>query len=293
VRLPEFEYLEPRNVAEACALLAEDPEGSAVFAGGTDLLVDLKVGRESHRRLVSLRRIEGLRRVEFSPRTGLVIGAMATVNDVVRHEAVRKHYPGLLDAARGLAAEQVKNLATVGGNLCRAVPCADTAPMLLAYGATLRIASPGGERTVAMEEFFTGPRTTVLEPADVLVAIEVGAPEPGTGTASIRQGRRHSLSLPLALVAAVVTMEGPACRRARIALGAVAPTPVLAPRTAAFLAGKSLDPETLEEAGELAGTESKPIDDIRATGEYRLELVKVLTRRALTAAAARAARTSP
>jgi carbon-monoxide dehydrogenase medium subunit len=289
VRLPDFEYLEPRSTAEACALLAEDPEGSAVFAGGTDLLVDLKVGRETCRRLVSLRRIDGLRRVEFSPKTGLVIGAMATVNDVVRHDAVRQNYPGLLDAARGLAAEQVKNLATVGGNVCRAVPCADTAPMLLALGAMLRVVSPRGERTVAMEEFFTGPRTTVLDPTDVLVAIEISPPEEGAGTASARQGRRHSLSLPLALVAVVVTMEGPVCRNARIALGAVAPTPILATQAAAFLAGKSLDPKILEEVGDLASAESKPIDDVRATGEYRLELVKVLTRRALTTAAQRAA----
>jgi len=288
VRLPEFEYLEPASTAEACALLAEDPEGSAVFAGGTDLLVDLKVGRESFRRLVSLRRIEALRRLEFSKKTGLVIGAMATVNDVVRHEAVRTHYPGLLDAARGLAAEQVRNLATVGGNVCRAVPCADTAPMLLAYGATLRVVSPSGERTVAMEDFFTGPRTTVLEPGDVMVSIEVSAPLPNTGTASVRQGRRQALSLPLAISAAVVTRDGPVCTSARIALGAVAPTPVLATDTAAFLAGKSLDEGALFEAGERAAAESKPIDDVRATGEYRFELVKVLTRRALTRAFERA-----
>jgi len=287
VRLPEFEYLEPSTTAEACALLAEDPEGSAVFAGGTDLLVDLKVGRESYRRLVSLRRIDELRGVEFSPERGLAIGAMATVNEVVRHEAVRKHYPGLHDAALGLAAEQVRNLATVGGNLCRALPCADTAPLLLAQGATLRVVSPAGERTIAIDKFFVGPRATVLKPGDVLVAIELDAPRAGRGTASVRQGRRRSLALALAQAAVVLDMDGVVCREARIALGAVAPLPMLATRASAFLAGKSLEAGVLDEVGELAAAESKPIDDVRASREYRLELVKVLTRRALTMAAGR------
>ena len=289
MRLPEFDYLEPTSTAEACALLAEDPEGSAVFAGGTDLLVDLKVGREKYRRLISLRRIPELRRVEFSPDRGLTIGAMATVNDVIRQEAVRRHYPGLHDAARGLAAEQVRNLATVGGNLCRALPCADTAPILLALGAALRVLSPRGERTIPIETFFVGPRTTVLGPGDVLTAIEVAAPRAGRGTASVRQGRRRSLALALAQAAVVLDMDGAVCREARIALGAVAPLPLLATRASDFLAGKSPDPGVLAEVGELAAAESLPIDDVRASREYRLDLVKVLTRRAVATAVERAA----
>ena len=121
----EFEFAEPASIGEACALLAEDPEGSAVFAGGTDILVDLKAGLKHHRRLVSLGHIEELKSIEISGDGGLSIGAMATVNMVARHEGVKEQFPGINDAAMSLAAEQVRNQATVAGNLCMAVPSAD------------------------------------------------------------------------------------------------------------------------------------------------------------------------
>jgi len=148
--LPEFEYFEPASVGEACALLAEGPPTGVVYAGGTDILVLLKEGLASYRRLVSLRRVAELGAITFSERTGLSIGAMATVNQVAAHAAVVRHYPGLVDAALSLAAEQVRNLATVVGNLCSAVPSADTAPILLALDARVRVASPAGERTIAL-----------------------------------------------------------------------------------------------------------------------------------------------
>lgn len=288
MRLPEFEYAEPRSVAEVCALLGEDPGGSAVIAGGTDVLVNLKEGFVEHRRLVSLRQVAELGRIEISADRGLVIGAMATVNQVARHAAIRDQYPGLVDAAKSLAADQVRNLATVAGNLCSAIPSADMAPILLAHDARLRAVSTAAERTIRLREFFTGPGTTVLRPAEVVVAIEVPAPRPGTGDASLRQGGRATLSLPLASAAAVVRMEGELCQEASLALGAVAPTPIVAARVAELLAGKELTASLLEEAGELASAESRPIDDLRSTREYRLELVKVLARRALGRAAERA-----
>jgi len=287
MRLPDFEYFEPRDVAEACALLGEDPRLSAVFAGGTDVLVELKSGLARYKRLVSLRRIEPLRRIEFSERNGLVIGATATVNQVARHESVRGRYPGVVDAAMSLAADQVRNLATVGGNLCSAVPSADMAPILLAHGAKLRVASSDGERVIPLGRFFVGPRATVLEPAEVLVAIELPPPGPGEGAASLRQGGRLSLSLPVASVAALVAMDGPVCRKATLAVGAVAPTPILAPSVGEFLGGKRLSDEVLAEAGRRAGAETRPIDDVRSSKEYRLEAVMVLTRRALRKAAER------
>lgn len=288
MRLPEFEYAEPRSVAEVCALLGEDPGGSAVIAGGTDVLVNLKEGFADYRRLVSLRRVPELGRIDYSEARGLVIGAMATVNQVARHDAIRKRYPGLVDAAKSLAADQVRNLATVAGNLCSAIPSADTAPILLAHDAQLRVVSTAGERTVRLREFFTGPGTTVLRPDEVVVAVEVPAPPPGTGDASLRQGGRATLSLPLASAAAVVRIEGELCREVSLALGAVAPTPIVAASVAERLAGKKLTAARLAEAGELASAASRPIDDLRSTGEYRLELVKVLARRALSRAAERA-----
>lgn len=283
----DFEFVEPTSVSEACALLAEDPGGSAVFAGGTDILVDLKAGLKHHRRLVSLGHIEELQTIELNADGALRIGATVTINKIARHQEIAKRFPGINDAAMSLAAEQVRNQATVAGNLCMAVPSADMAPILLAHAATMRVVSPAGERTVAMREFFVGPRETVLEPADVVVAVDVPAPAPGTGDASIRQGGRVSLSLPMAAAAAVVVMDGTTCREAAIALGAVAPTPILATAAGEAVTGKELSEDVLREAGEVASAAAMPIDDLRATKEYRLELVKVLTRRVLVAAAGR------
>ena len=284
----DFDFVEPASVSEACALLAEDPEGSAIFAGGTDILVDLKAGLRHHRRLVSLGRIEELKSIEFSAAGELSIGATATINSIARHKEIAGRFPGINDAAMSLAAEQVRNQATVAGNLCMAVPSADMAPILLAHDATLRVVSPSGERTVPLREFFVAPRETVLEPADVVVAIDVPAPAANTGDASLRQGGRVSLSLPMAAVAAVVVMEGARCREATVALGAVAPTPIVASAAGEAVAGKELSEDVLSEAGESAAEAARPIDDLRANKEYRLELIKVLTRRVLQAAAERA-----
>jgi CO/xanthine dehydrogenase FAD-binding subunit len=284
----DFDFVEPASVSEACALLAEDPEGSAVFAGGTDILVDLKAGLKRHRRLVSLARIEELRAIELAADGGLTIGATATINMIARHQGIKERFPGINDAARSLAAEQVRNQATVAGNLCMAVPSADMAPILLAHGAAMRVVSPAGERAIPLREFFVGPRETVLDPADVVVVIAVPPPAPGTGDASLRQGGRVSLSLPMASVAAVVVMDGKVCRAATVALGSVAPTPIVATAAGESLAGKELSEEVLREAGERAAEAAIPINDLRASKEYRLELVKVLTRRVLQAAAERA-----
>jgi len=284
----DFDFVEPAGVSEACSLLAEDPDGSVVFAGGTDILVDAKAGLRQPRRLVSLGRIEELRTVELADDGALRIGATATINTIARHQGITTSFPGINDAAMSVAAEQVRNQATVAGNLCMAVPSADMAPILLAHDAAMLVVSPAGARTIPLCEFFVGPRRTVLDPADIVVAIEVPAPAPGTGAASIRQGGRVSLSLPMASVAAVVVMDGKVCREATVALGAVAPTPVVAVAAAKALAGKELTEEILDEAAEAAAAAAKPIDDIRATKEYRLELVKVLTRRVLRTAEERA-----
>jgi len=288
MRLPDFDYVEPQSVGEACALLAEDPQGSAILAGGTDVLVYLKEGAKRHRRLVALRAIPGLDQISFSAARGLTIGAMATVNQVAQDPEIGRHYPGIVDAAMSLAADQVRNLATVVGNLCMAVPSADTAPILLALDARLRVVSDHGERVIRLREFFRGPRETALAPAEVVVAVEVDPPAPGAGSSSLRQGGRASLSLPIAAAAAVVVVEGEVCQQASLALGAVAPTPLLVAEVGPVLAGKRLDAAVLAEAGELASRASRPIDDHRSSREYRFELVKVLARRALARAAARA-----
>jgi carbon-monoxide dehydrogenase medium subunit len=253
-------------------------------------LVNLKEGAVDYRRLVSLQKINELAHIELLEGKGLVIGAMATVNQVARNEIVQNQFPGLRDAAMSLAADQVRNLATVAGNLCSAVPSADMAPILLAHRANLRVVSKAGERIIPLAGFFKGPRLTVLEPAEVVVAIELQQQAPGMGSASIRQGGRASLSLPIASAAAVVAMERGICRQATVALGSVAPTPIVATIVGDFLVGKRFSAEVLAEAGELASAATEPIDDLRSSKEYRLELVKVLARRALVRATERAER---
>jgi carbon-monoxide dehydrogenase medium subunit len=284
----DFDFVEPASVSEACSLLAEDPEGSVVFAGGTDILVDLKADLRRPGRLVSLGRIGELRGIEIDGDGGLRIGAMTSVNQVARDEGVKQRFPGINDAAMSLAAEQVRNQATVAGNLCMAVPSADMAPILLAHNAAMRVVSPDGERSIPLQELFIGPRQTVLEPADIVVAIEVPAPAPGTGASSIRQGGRVSLSLPMASAATVLVMDGKVCREATVALGAVAPIPIVAKEAGDAVVGRELTEDVLDDAAERAAAAATPIDDIRATKEYRLELVKVLTRRVLLAAEERA-----
>jgi CO/xanthine dehydrogenase FAD-binding subunit len=285
--LPDFEYLEPATVCEACTLLAEDPNGSVVFAGGTDVVVYLKAGPLTHKRLISLGRIPDLDQLEMTDKGGLIIGAMTTINRIARGEGAASAFPGIVDAARSVAAEQVRNMATVVGNLCMAVPSADMAPILIAWGAELRVSSQASERVVPLRDFFIGPRQTVLGPTDIVTAIEV-PPRPKTaGDASIRQGGRVSLSLPIVSAAAVVEMESGICTRADIALGAVAPTPLLASRASEFLIGKSFTGDVLAEAGEIASSEAKPIDDLRASRQFRFDLIKVLTGRVLKRAALR------
>ena len=286
--MPDFEYLEPRSVAEACAMLAEDPEGRVVFAGGTDVLVDLKSGGRAPRALVSLGRVAGLDGLEVDTRGDLVIGAMTKINRVARGEGGAALFPGIVEAARSVAAEQVRNSATVAGNLCTAVPSADMAPILLAWDARLRVTSPEGERLLALRELFVGPRQTVLGPADIVTAIEVPARAGQTGDASLRQGGRVSLSLPLAGVAVVLTLDDGRCTGADVALGAVAPTPALAPAAADRLVGSELDATTVAEAARIAAGEARPISDLRAGAAYRRELVEVLTQRVVARAAERA-----
>lgn len=285
----DFELIEPSSVREACAALAEDPAGSLILAGGTDVLVDLKAGIREPYRLVSLRRIDELRGVQLGADGSLSIGAMATINMVARHAGVANAFPGIVDAARSLAAEQVRNQATVVGNLCMAVPSADMAPILLAHDARLTIVSPSGERCVHLGEFFVGPRSTILEPAELVVRVEVVPPQPATGGASVRQGGRASLSLPIAATAAVVVMDGDVCRQVSLGLGAVAPTPIVARGVADVVVGKRLTGEVLHAAGEAAAAAARPISDLRASKDYRLKLVRVLTRRVLTTAAERSA----
>lgn len=283
-----FAYLEPTTLHEAVALLAQHGAQARVLAGGTDLLTALKEGWEHPGWVVSIGRIADLNYVRYEPETGLRIGALASVRAVETSPAVRQHYPMLADAAGQLASVQIRNLATVAGNVCRASPSADTIPALLVLDAEARVVGPNGERRVPLAKFFTGPGRTVLGPAELLAEIIVPPPRLGTGAVYIKHSPRRAMDLAVVGVAALVVLDGVRCVDARIALGAVAPTPIRAYAAEERLIGTEITPEVAEAAAEAAQAAAQPISDVRGSAAYRRKMVRVLTRRCVLQAAERA-----
>lgn len=275
------EYHRPRSLEEACALKAKLPE-AAWIAGGTDLLLRVKHGTQSSRSLISLRGLGELAGLEL--REGARIGSGTRLADILRDEAVRARFPVLAQAVATMGSVQVRNVATLGGNVCRASPCADTAPPLLVLGARLRLRGTDGEREVPVEDFFVGPGETAVASDELLTEILVDDPPSGSRGAFLSRGRVR-VDLSLASVAVLVEMEsdGATCRRARVAAGAVAPTPLRLPAVEAHLEGARLDRDVVARAGELARDGVKPISDVRASADYRRHVTGVMVKRALRA----------
>ena len=271
-----FEYFEPKSLAEASKLLAA---GGQVLAGGTDLLVEIKEQLRRADRVVNIKKIPGIGGLSFDPRTGLRIGALASAREVETAPFVLQHYASLAQAARELGSIQVRNRATIVGNICRASPSADTLPPLIADGAIIKLHGPRGAREIPLEEFFTGPGKTVLQPDELVTELVVPAPPPRTGKVYIKHGRRKAMELATVGVAVTWTRDADV----RIVLGAVAPTPIRA-RAAEEVLKK--DPRALDQAAAAAMAEARPISNVRASAEYRREMVRVLTRRALEQALA-------
>lgn len=261
----------PSTLEEALEIVSAEPD-ARWLAGGTDLLVG---PGPRPRALVSLRRIPGLGGIEEDG-----IGALTTIGEIVRSERIARERPVLLQAARRLGSEQIRNQATIGGNLCRAAPCADSAPPLLVYEARARIVGPKGVRVVDLASFFRGPGVTCLEKGEFLVRIELDPPRPGAKGVFLKKGRVR-MDLSLASVAVLLEAQGKRVTRARIAAGAVAPTPVRLPEVEALIEGHEVDDDLLEEAGHLARQAVLPIDDVRATAAYRRHLVDVYVRRGI------------
>jgi len=287
-----FVYHRPATLADACALGLELGADAAFLAGGTELLPDFHRGRESATHLIALDRITGLSSIQ-SGADGLRIGALVTVGAVAQSAEVGAWLPALAEAARALGTPQIRSLATIGGNFCRAVPCADLPPVGIVAGARLRLARVTGTREVSAEQFFVGPRKTVLEPGEILQDILIPPQPVRAGLSYQRFALRRGPALAVASVAARVVLEGETIVEARIALGAVAPVPSLAPRAAALLQGHPLSADRLAQAAAAAAAEARPITDIRGTEAFRRELVEVLTRRALEQAAGRAGKHAP
>ncbi len=283
-----FEYFAPTTLAETAALLAQFNGQAKILAGGTDLLVEIKENIRRPAGVINLKKIPGLGGLSYSDDAGLGIGALATVRQVETSPLVQSHYPGLAQAARELGSIQVRNRATVAGNICRASPSADTPPPLIAAEAAVTIFTSAGERTVPLEQFFTGPGQTVLAASEILLAITAPPPPPHTGHVYLKHGRRRAMELATVGVAVRITLEGDVCRNVRIVLGAVAPTAIRATEAESLLTGVAPDDERIEQAARAALAAARPISDVRASADYRREMVGVLTRRAIRQALAQA-----
>lgn len=279
------EYFRPTTVKEAVSLLADYGGRARPIAGGTDLLVEKPPEVEC---LVDITRL-GLNYVRNDGDT-LKIGAATTLSQIIESSLLEKDpYCVLREEASKMGDPPIRNTATVGGNICSAVPSADFPPGLIALEAEARIAGPSGERTVSLDGFFLGPRKTVLENGELLTEIKVPAQPARTAAAFLKKGRTRR-DIALVNVAVRVTLEPDGtCEDARIVLGAVAPTPIRAKKAEAMLKGKKMHGALVEEeAAETASQEAKPISDVRASAEYRKELSKVFVKHALSQASQKA-----
>lgn len=275
------DYYRPRTLREAHDLKTK-LEGARYIAGGTDLLGRIKSGLERPSALISLRSIEGIAGITANGAT--CIGALTPLNDIVENRVLRERHPVIVQAARTMANVQIRNVATVGGNLCNAAPCADTAPPLLVLDARLRIQGPEAQREMPLADFFRAPGETRLREQDILTAILIDPPsEHGKGI-FLKRGR-VSVDMALASVAAYVEMDPASrtCRRARLAAGSVAPRPLRLEAVEALLEGRQITRQTLARAQDLARDAVTPISDVRASADYRRHITGVLVRRALEA----------
>jgi carbon-monoxide dehydrogenase medium subunit len=282
-----FDYAAPPTLDEAVALLAAHP-GARPLAGGTDLLVQLRSGRRETGCVVDVKRVPELNEIAYDPARGLTLGAAVPCYRIYGHAVAARAYPSLAEVAALIGGIQIQGRASIGGNLCNAAPSADSIPLLIALGARCRITGPAGTREVAVEDFCTAPGQTVLAPDELLVSLHLPPPAPDSGARYLRFIPRNEMDIAVAGVGVQVVLDNGNFRSARIALAAVAPTPLFVREAGDALAGKAVTAASLVGAAEIARQAARPITDMRGTEEYRRHLCGVLTRRALEAAVERA-----
>lgn len=279
----EFLFAAPQSVEEAVELLARAHGEARPLAGGTDLIAQMKESRKSPEVVVDVKRIPDLNELSWDAQHGLRIGAAVSCSRLAAFAPVRERYQALAEACALIGSVQIQNRAALGGNFCNAAPSADAVPPVLSYGGQLLIAGVNGRRAIAAEDFFVGPGQTVLGKDELLVQIMIPTPPSPSGAAYLRFIPREEMDIAIAGVGAFVqlTADRTRCEQARLTLAAVAPTPVRAREAEAFLVGKPLEQATIAQAGELAAAAARPISDVRSSAAYRVEMVKVLTRRTL------------
>jgi carbon-monoxide dehydrogenase medium subunit len=288
--LKAIDYAAPKTVAEAVALLAEHGDRARVLAGGTDLIVQVREGRRAPDLLVDVKHIPELNELTYDPKHGLRLGAAVPCCNIYEHAAIARAYPGLIDAVSLIGGIQIQSRASVGGNLCNASPAADSIPALIAHETTCLIAGPKGTREVPVEQFCTAPGRTVLASGEFLVGLRVPPPRPHFGAAYLRFIPRNEMDIAVVGAGVSVTLDAGKgrCTAARVALAAVAPTPLLVPEAGAALVDGALSDGLIDRAAQLARAAARPISDMRGDTDYRRHLVGVLTKRAVQTALTRA-----
>jgi CO/xanthine dehydrogenase FAD-binding subunit len=283
-RLPRFEHHSPASLPEALDLLRQYAQKAEVYAGGTDLLVAMKKREKAPQHLIDLKEIEEMKGIHADGNDGIRIGALTTLAELERSALVKEDLSPLWDAVNVMASPQIRTLGTIGGNLCSAMPSADTAPPLLALGASVRITGPRGERTLPVEYFFRGPGESDLKPGEILSQILIPRISAKTGGVYLKLMRRSAMDLAQVGVAVHIASdpaEKKICRKARIAFGAVARTPIRILKAEGILLNKEITQDLAREAGETASLEANPRSSIRASREYREAMIEVLTERAV------------
>ena len=285
-----FEYISANSVHEVVNLLASNNSKVRILCGGTDLLVQLREHRTTAELLIDVKNIPELTEIQYDPDYGLWIGAAASCYAICHDKTVSKTFPGLVDAIHLIGGTQIQYRASVGGNLCNASPAADSTPALIVHEAICVISGSNGRREVPVAQFCTAPGKTVLQKGELLLAIKIPVPKKNFGAHYLRFTPRNEMDIAVVGAGAAVTLddEGQKILSARIALGAVAPTPLSVEEAGEFLTGKFITPENIQEAANIAQAAARPISDLRGTVEYRKHLSAVLTRRALEKAIERA-----
>lgn len=287
--MARFDYLEPHSLDEALGMLEKHGARARLVAGSTDFLVRWRTGFWRPDTVVCMQHVPGLDGLSFNDDDGLSIGAMVTVQDIEQDTTVRARYPALAAGATAFAGVQVRNLATVVGNVCNASPAGDTLPALLAYDAQCRIVGSGGERWSPLAEVFVGPGQTAVESGEIMTEIRLPTPPPNTGGLYIKHSPRGAMDISAVGAASVVSIGSDGtCASVRIALGAVAPTPMRARGAEGRLVGQVPTDANVAESARLAAQSSRPIADVRSGAEYRREIAQVLAERTLRHAASTA-----
>ncbi len=284
--LPEFEYIAPSSLQEAVKYL--DNKNTVALAGGTDLILNLRRRLITPDVVVGLKELSELEGVRFTDENGIVIGALTKLDDIASHQRLKKLYPAVCEAAEVTGTPQVRNKATIGGNICNASPAADNIPSLLSLETEAEIHGKEGKRVLPLENLFSGPGETVLEKGEILTSLKIPSYEDKPGLSYKFISTRGKIDIAAVSAAVSLREEDGACRKANIALGAVSPVPLRAEKAENFMKDKELNVRNFKKAGEYAAEPAAPISDIRASADYRKKMIKVVVKRAFEEAQKRA-----